>query len=96
MIIYVEQKMHFFCLKHFTFYNREFFALETLNTSLWLQYFQKIKDEKKIFKEMRFKYKWHHKGIPYHKIHRKKGDEVAVCRNKIAAFYGLGKFYDTT
>lgn len=45
---------------------------------------------------MRFKYKWHHKGIPYHKIHRKKGDEVAVCRNKIAAFYGLGKFYDTT
>ena len=96
MIIYVEQKMHFFCLKHFTFYNREFFALETLNTTLWLQYFQKIKDEKKIFKEMRFKYKWHHKGIPYHKIHRKKGDEVAVCRNKIAAFYGLGKFYDTT
>lgn len=41
---------------------------------------------------MRFKYKWHHKRIPYHKIHRKKGDEVVVCTNKIAAFMGWGSF----
>lgn len=45
---------------------------------------------------MRFKCRWHHIGIPCCKIHRKKKGEIAVCRNKIVAFYGLGKFYDTT
>lgn len=87
----------FFILKCFTLYNREFFALEILIFPLWTVVFSKDKgQEKKSLKKDLTIDSTIKESCAIKYTGKKKGSEIAVCKNKMVVFYGLGKFYDTT